>query len=103
MPAITAFPMWLSPGDTRDCAQMYNVGTSRSVKSLKVGVSRRPGSNNDAERVRSGHVARGELRIVGRHGPGADDDRVAQRAHAVQVHDVVAARDGLRVAGGRPR
>ena len=44
-------------------------------------------------------MARRELRVVGGHRAGADDDRVAQRAQAVQVHDVLVAGDELRVAG----
>ncbi len=45
-------------------------------------------------------MAHGQLRIVGRHRPCADDDRVRQRAHAVKVHDVVVARHELRVTRG---
>jgi len=64
---------------------------------------RQPSSriDHDPERVRSGDTARRELGIVGRHGAGADDDRVAQGTHAVHVHDVVAAGDELRVARRR--
>ena len=54
---------------------------------------------DDAQRVRAGHVARRQLRIVGRDRAGADDHGVAQRAHAVQVQDVLLAGDELRVAG----
>ena len=54
---------------------------------------------HDAQRARAWDMARGELRIVGRHGAGADDHRVAQRAHAMQVQDVLLAGDELRFAG----
>ena len=55
---------------------------------------------DDAERIRPRHVARGEQWIVGRHGPGANEHRVAQGAQPVHVHDVVVAGDGLRIARG---
>ena len=45
MPAMTPSPMWLSPGATRERAQMYSVWTTRSVNTRNVGDSRRPGSN----------------------------------------------------------
>ena len=44
-------------------------------------------------------MARGQLRIVGRNGAGADHDRVAQRAHPVEVQDVFLAGHVLRLAG----
>ncbi len=56
------------------------------------------GIEDDAQRVRARHLARGQLRIVGRHGAGADHHRIAQRTHAVQVQDVLLAGDELRVA-----
>ena len=46
-------------------------------------------------------MARGQLRIVGRNRAGADDDRVAERAHAVKVQDVLFAGHVLRLAGVR--
>ena len=54
---------------------------------------------HDAQRIRAGHLARRQLRVVRRHGAGADDHRIAERAHAVQVEDVVGAGDEARVAG----
>src|SRR6185436_11374569 len=46
-------------------------------------------------------VPRGQLRIVGRNRAGADHDRVAKRAHAVQVADVLLAGHVLRLTGMR--
>ena len=46
-------------------------------------------------------MTRGQQRIVGRHRTGTHQDRVAQGTQPVHVDDVVAARDGLRVAGRR--
>ena len=101
MPAMTPSPMWLSPGATSERAQMYSVGTTGSVNTRNVGISRRLGSNT----TRSG-FGPGTWRVVswgsfGCHGAGADDDRVAQGPHAVNVHDVVAAGDELGVARRR--
>ena len=56
---------------------------------------------HDAQRARPGDVARRQLRIVRGDRAGADDDRVAQRAHPVQVQDVFLAGDELRIAGVR--
>ena len=56
---------------------------------------------NHPQRVGTRHMPRRQLRIVGRHGSGADDHRVAERAQPVQVHDVLVAGDELRVAGLR--
>ncbi len=53
---------------------------------------------HDAQRARPGHEPRRQLRVVGRDGSRADDDRVAQRAHAVQVQDVLSAGHILRFA-----
>ena len=53
---------------------------------------------NDAQRTRTGHMARRELRIVGRDRPRADDHRLRERAHAVQMQDVFLARHVLRFA-----
>ena len=53
---------------------------------------------HDAQRIRTGHVAGRELRIVGRHRTRADDDGVAECAHAVQMKDVLVAGDKLRLA-----
>jgi len=52
-----------------------------------------------AKRARAGDVARGQLRIVGRDRSSADDDGVAERAHAMQVEDVLLAGHVLRLAG----
>jgi GTP cyclohydrolase II len=51
-----------------------------------------------ADGVRARHEPGGKLRIVGRDGTGADHDRVAQGAHAVQVQQVAAAVDVARIA-----
>ena len=56
------------------------------------------GVEDHPQRVGAGHVARGQLRIVGRDRAGADDHDVAERAHAVQVKDVLGAGDELRLA-----
>ena len=56
------------------------------------------GVEDDPERVGASHVARGQLRVVGRDGAGADDHDVAERAHAVQVEDVLGASHKLRLA-----
>ena len=60
-----------------------------------------PRIEHDSQRICSGHVTGGEQRIVGSHGPGADEHRVAQGAQPVHVDDVVAAGDGLRIARWR--
>jgi hypothetical protein len=48
-----------------------------------------------SQRIGSGHVPDGELRIVIGNRPGADHDGVRQRPHPVQVNDVVVAGDEL--------
>ena len=55
-----------------------------------------------AYRMRAGNPAGGQLRIVAFHGAGANDDRIAQRAHPVQVRQVFRAVDvtGRAVRGG---
>ena len=80
---------------------MYSVWTTRSVNTRNVGDQPSSRIEHDAERVRSRHVARGELWVIGGHGAGANDDRVAQGPHAVYVHDIVVAGDELRIAGWR--
>jgi hypothetical protein len=44
-------------------------------------------------------MTRGELRIVGSDGARTHDNCIAECAHTMQVHDVVAAGHRLRVAG----
>ena len=56
---------------------------------------------DDPQRAWSGDEARGELRVVGGHRAGADDDRIAQGAQPMQVDDVVAPGDELRIAAVR--
>ena len=53
-------------------------------------------------RMRAGDPAGGQLRIVAFHGAGANDDRIAQCAHPVQVRQVLGAVDvtGRAVRGG---
>ena len=57
------------------------------------------GIEHDAQRIRSGHLPRRQQRIVGGHGAGAHHHRVGQRAHAMQVEDVLRTGHELRVAG----
>ena len=54
---------------------------------------------DDAQRARAGDVTGRQLRVVGCDRAGADDDRVAQRTHAVHVQEVLGAGDVLRFAG----
>ena len=51
-----------------------------------------------SQRTRSGHVARRQQRIVGRHSTGANDHGVGQRPHTVQMEQVLATSHELRLA-----
>ena len=96
--------------EDRSAAEMRFAGGDErpraGVHSRRVGVVEDPvfaaqppaGVEDDAQRVGAGHVARGQLRVVGRHGAGADDHDVAERAHAMQVEDVLGAGHKLRLA-----
>src|SRR5947208_6045426 len=44
--------------------------------------------DDDPVRVVSGATPDGQLRVVGQHGAGTDEDRVGQRAHAMAVQEV---------------
>ena len=100
-PTIVARPKCVSPAPASDRAQTYSV-SARVVVEDAIVVGEPPRRiEDDAQRARPAHVPRRELRIVGRDRAGADDDRVAQRAHAVQVQDVLLAGDVLRFAGVR--
>ena len=67
------------------------------MKTLNVGFQASAWVDHDAQRVRSRHMAGGELRIVGGHGTRANDDGVAQRAHAMDVDQVVVPGHELRI------
>jgi hypothetical protein len=90
----SAPPTCVSPGHERS-VHAYKVGGS----SLKIDIAGEPaaGIENHSERVGAGYQPRRELRIVRRYRTGADDDDVAQRSHAMQVQDVLVARDELRL------
>ena len=76
----------------------YTVGASASSKT-RYSLRQAPaGVEDDAQRVGACHVARGELRVVGRDRAGADDHDIAERAHAVQVEDVLGTGYKLRLA-----
>ena len=93
-----ALPTWVSAGaDERARAAVPRWGGGVAEDAI-LGRETPGRIEDDAQRVGAGNVTRGELRVVGRHRARADDDRVAERAHAVEVQDVLVAGDELRIA-----
>src|SRR5690606_39322802 len=63
-----------------------------------IGAEAPPRIEDDADRVRAGRDAHREPRIVRRDGARADDDGVAQRAHALQMQEIRGAGHVERIA-----
>ena len=59
------------------------------------------GTQHDARGIAAGHVADGELRPVRHQRLGADQDAIAQRPHAVRVHQVGLIPDPFGIARQR--
>ena len=74
-----------SPARVSDRAQTYSVSAESSLKTRVLVASRRVGSRTTRSGFGPVDEPRRQLRIVGRDRAGADDDGVAERAHAVQV------------------
>ena len=78
----------------------------RSPDRSRHGCTLAPGgrpAEHDAQRVGAGDVADGQRRVVGAHGAGADEDRLALGAQAVGVGAGLGAGDPLARAVGRRR
>ena len=98
-PRMAAQPKWLSARPRQ--RSRADIQRLRGVVAEDAMVAAKPPCRveDHAQRVGTGDQARGELRIVGRDGSGADDDGVAQRAQAMQVEDVFLAGDPARFTG----